>query len=125
MPDSRGMMSSAIRSKLLDSAVLALLVVVGASSADAQIVAFGASNVSGWNVAAAEAFPAQLQSMLREKGYGVKVTNAGIYGNTTTEMRNRMDSDIPEGTTIVILDTSGGVFNDKLKGISREQGDAD
>jgi hypothetical protein len=40
-------------------------------------------------------------------------------------MRNRMDSDIPEGTTIVILDTSGGNYNDGLKGISREQGDAD
>jgi acyl-CoA thioesterase-1 len=93
--------------------------------ARAQIVAFGASNVSGWNVAATEAFSAQLQAMLREKGYGVKVINAGIYGNTTTDMRNRMDADIPEGTTIVILDTSGGIFNDTLKGISREQGDAD
>ncbi len=63
--------------------------------------------------------------MLREKGYNVRVLNEGIYGNTTTDMRNRMDSDIPEGTTIVILDTSGGIYNDGLKGISREQGDAD
>jgi acyl-CoA thioesterase-1 len=119
------MMSSAIRSKLLDSAVLALLMVAGASSAHAQIVAFGASNVSGWNVAASEAFAAQLQAMLREKGYSVRVLNKGIYGNTTTDMRNRMDADIPEGTTIVILDTSGGIFNDSLKGISRERGNAD
>jgi hypothetical protein len=28
-------------------------------------------------------------------------------------MRNRMDSDIPEGTTIVILDTSGGIYDAK------------
>jgi len=95
------------------------------SCAHAQIVAFGASNISGWNVAASEAMPAQLQEMLHAKGYSVKVLNAGIYGNTTTDMRNRMDSDIPEGTTIVILDTSGGLFNNSLKGISREQGDAD
>jgi acyl-CoA thioesterase-1 len=93
--------------------------------AHAQIVAFGASNISGWNVAASQAIPAQLRAMLRAKGYSVRVINAGIYGNTTTEMRNRMDSDIPEGTTIVILDTSGGIYNDSLKGISREQGDAD
>ena len=118
-------MSSAFRSKLIESAVIALLMVGGASSADAQIVAFGASNVSGWNVAASEAFAAQLQAMLREKGYNVRVLNRGIYGNTTTDMRNRMDADIPEGTTVVILDTSGGIYNDSLKGISREQGDAD
>ncbi len=119
------MMLSAIRSKLFETTVLALLMVAGASSADAQIVAFGASNVSGWNVAASEAFAAQLQAMLRDKGYNVRVLNRGIYGNTTTDMRNRMDADIPEGTTIVILETSGGIYNDGLKGISREQGDAD
>jgi acyl-CoA thioesterase-1 len=94
-------------------------------SAHAQIVAFGASNVSGWNVAATETFTAQLRAMLRQKSYEVTVINAGIYGNTTTAMRNRMDKDIPVGTTIVILDTTGGLFNDRLKGVSREQGDAD
>lgn len=95
------------------------------SLAHAQIVAFGASNFSGWNVAASDAFPAQVQAMLREKGYTVKVRNAGIFGNTTTEMLNRVDSDIPAGTTVVILDTGGGTYNDSRKGISREQGDAD
>jgi acyl-CoA thioesterase-1 len=105
--------------------VLFILLMALCHPAHAQIVAFGASNVSGWNVAASEAFATQLQSMLREKGYSVRVLNRGIYGNTTTEMRNRMDTDIPDGTSIVILDTSGGIFNDKLKGISREQGDAD
>src|ERR1022692_1228169 len=106
-------------------AALALVLLGFCGPAHAQIVAFGASNVSGWNVAASEAFAAQLQAMLRAKGYTVKVTNAGIYGNTTTEMLNRVDSDIPEGTTIVILDTRGGLYNDTRKGISQEQGDAD
>jgi hypothetical protein len=36
-----------------------------------------------------------------------------------------MDSDIPEGTTIVILDTSGGSYNDNRLGVNREQGEAD
>jgi acyl-CoA thioesterase-1 len=105
-------------------ALVILLLGLGAT-AHAQIVAFGASNISGWNVAASEAIPAQLQSMLREKGYSVTVRNAGIYGNTTTQMRARMDSDIPQGTTIVILDTSGGAYNDNRLGVSREQGEAD
>jgi acyl-CoA thioesterase-1 len=103
--------------------VLALTMVSGA--AQAQIVAFGASNVSGWNVAATDAFPAQLQAMLRAQGYQVRVRNAGIYGNTTADMRKRMETDIPPGTTIVLLDTSGDLYNDATKGISRAQGEAD
>jgi acyl-CoA thioesterase-1 len=106
-------------------ALLAFVAMAFWSPAHAQIVAFGASNVSGWNVAASQAFPAQLQSMLRAKGYRVRVLNAGIYGNTSTDMRNRMEKDIPEGTTIVLLDTSGELYNDATKGISRAQGQAD
>jgi len=110
--------------KTLPALVIALLTLCG--QARAQIVAFGASNISGWNVAASEAMPAQLESMLRDKGYAsIKVRNAGIYGNTTADMRARMDRDIPEGTTIVILDTSGGLYNDAQKGIGRELGEAD
>ncbi len=105
--------------------VLTIFLMAFSHSARAQIVAFGASNVSGWNVAPSETFSLQLQAMLREKGYNVIVIKAGTYGNTTTDMRNCMDKDIPEGTTIVILDTTGGLYNDRLKGISREQGDAD
>jgi acyl-CoA thioesterase-1 len=104
---------------------LPLLLLGLGGTAFAQIVAFGASNISGWNVAASEAIPAQLQSMLRGKGYGVTVRNAGIYGNTTSQMRARMDSDIPEDTTIVILDSTGGQYNDTRLGISHEQGEAD
>jgi acyl-CoA thioesterase I len=104
---------------------LAILLLALGGRAYAQIVAFGASNISGWNVAASEAIPAQLQAMLRAKGYSVRVLNKGVYGNTTADMRARMDSDIPDGTEIVILDTSGGLYNDAQKGISREQGDAD
>jgi acyl-CoA thioesterase-1 len=118
-------MTNSRRWRVQNHSILVVLLVAFCRPTHAQIVAFGASNVSGWNVAASEAFAAQLQAMLREKGYNLRVLNKGIYGNTTTDMRNRMDADIPEGTTIVVLDTSGGIYNDGLKGISREQGDAD
>src|SRR3984957_14462808 len=98
-----------IRSRTLSGLAILLLALGG--RAHAQIVAFGASNISGWNVAASEAIPAQLQAMLRAKGYSVTVLNAGVYGNTTVDMRNRMNLDIPSGTTIVILDTSGELLN--------------
>lgn len=107
--------------------LLALILVLPAlcARAHAQIVAFGASNVAGKNVAAREAFPAQLRAMLREKGYTVSVLNAGISGDTTSEMRRRVDTDIPAGTALVILDSCGGYHNDEQNGISRDQGDAD
>ncbi len=105
--------------------VLAVLLLVLSSRAHGQVVAFGASNISGWNVGQSEAIPAQLQAMLREKGYTVRVLNKGIYGNTTTEMLARADRDIPVGTSVVILDVSGGLYNDVRNGISRAQGEAD
>jgi acyl-CoA thioesterase-1 len=105
-------------------ALLAMALLALTGRAHGQIVALGANNFSGWNVAAAAAIPAQLQLMLRAKGYGVMVRNAGIYANTTADMRARMDRDIPAGTRIVVLDTSGGLYNDTLKGISRAQGTA-
>lgn len=93
-------------------------------SAHAQVVAFGAGNISGWNVAATQVMPAQLQSMLNANGYAVRVLNAGIHDNTTTDMRNRLDQDVPPGTKIVILDMTGGIYNDPIKGISPQQGKA-
>ena len=39
-----------------------------ALAARAQIVAFGASNISGWNLPAADAVSAQLRGMLKDKG---------------------------------------------------------
>jgi lysophospholipase L1-like esterase len=52
------------------------------------------------------------------------VVNAGVGGNTTADLLKRVDTDIPQGTKIVILDTIGGIFNDAKEGISRQQGDA-
>ena len=105
--------------------VLGLVLPAFGSAAQAQIVAFGASNISGWNVAATQALPAQLEALLRQGGYTARVVNAGVFGNTTADMLARLDTDIPAGTKIVVLDTSGGLYNDLNKGISRQQGDSD
>jgi acyl-CoA thioesterase I len=96
-----------------------------AAAAHAQIVAFGASNISGWNLPASEAVSAQLRGLLKARGYLVRVVNAGAFGNTTQQMLARMDTDVPDGTTIVILDVSGGLYNDAQNGLSRQAGEAD
>ncbi|MEJ0007130.1 MAG: hypothetical protein WDM77_12400 [Steroidobacteraceae bacterium] len=101
---------------------LAILLLQFGARAHAQIIAFGAGNIAGWNVAASDAIPAQLQTMLQATGYRATVLNAGVPGNTTADMRARVDRDIPAGTTIVVLDTSEGLYNDTQKGISRQQG---
>src|SRR5437762_13228943 len=78
-----------------------------ADTARAQIVAIGASNVAGRGVGSSHAWPAQLEGMLAAKGRNVRVTNAGISGDTNAGMLARLDSAVPEGTKIVLLDQIG------------------
>jgi acyl-CoA thioesterase I len=82
-----------------------------------NIVAIGASNTSGFGVGAQDAYPAQLQVLLRKKGIPAKVTNAGVLGDTTTGMLRRLDNATPKGTNIVILQPGG---NDLRFGFSKE-----
>jgi acyl-CoA thioesterase-1 len=74
-----------------------------AATAEAQIVALGASNTRGMGVAFEAAYPAQLEAILRAKGYRGGVLNAGISGDTTTGMLARLDSAVPPDTRVVIL----------------------
>jgi acyl-CoA thioesterase I len=74
-----------------------------ANPAFAQIVALGASNTQGKGVSPSEAWPARLEAMLQAKGRSVHVTNAGISGDTTGGELARLDSSVPDGTRIVIL----------------------
>jgi len=85
--------------------------VVDAEAASIDIVALGASQTAGrgngrhsGGVSPEQAFPAQLESMLRARGYDARVTNAGIAGDTTDGMLARLDSiSVPAGTKLVIL----------------------
>jgi acyl-CoA thioesterase-1 len=92
---------------------MAALMLCLAVPAHAQIVALGASNTAGRGVGASEAFPAQLEAMLRANGRNMHVANAGISGDTTAGMLARLSSDVPAGTKIVILQFGG---NDARKG---------
>lgn len=99
-----------------------------ASKADAQqvsIVALGASNTYGkgrgktpGGVEPGRAYPAQLQAMLKAKGIDARVRNAGVPGDTTGGMLARLNSAVPSGTQVVILQPGG---NDERRGIGAGQ----
>ena len=89
MRSNKGALSLA-RRKLYAAAFVALAALgVGAAQA-AEVVALGASNTYGQGVARGEDFPAQLEKILRAKGLGVTVANAGVSGDTTAGMLARL-----------------------------------
>jgi acyl-CoA thioesterase I len=79
----------------------------------ATVVALGASNTYGKGVARNQAFPAQLEAILRAKGLNWHVVNAGINGDTTEGMLRRLNRAVPNSTNAVILQPGG---NDRRKG---------
>jgi acyl-CoA thioesterase I len=99
-------------SRILQVAAFISIFVTG--SATAQVVALGASNTEGHGVGSSESYPAQLQAMLQAHGSRLRVTNAGISGDTTSGMLARLSSVVPEGTKIVIVQFGG---NDSRQGI--------
>jgi acyl-CoA thioesterase-1 len=94
---------------------------VWVGSSHAQIVALGASVVQGYGVSSGEAFPQQLEAMLRAKGKQYSVSNQGVFGDTTTGVLGRLDSAVPQGTRIVILLIGG---NDVRRGATVGQAKA-
>src|SRR5262249_62044821 len=85
-------------------ALVGAMINIGFGPADAAtIVALGASNTYGKGVSRSEAYPAQLEALLRARGYNARVVNAGISGDTTGGMLGRLDGAGPGGTGLVLL----------------------
>lgn len=79
-----------------------------------RIVAFGDSLTAGYMLAQSDAFPAQLERRLRERGANVQILNAGVSGDTTAGGLARVDWSIPDGTDAVIVELGA---NDALRGL--------
>jgi acyl-CoA thioesterase-1 len=102
------MMGEGLMAKLLHNfwpLLFTLFVAPAAAHArPVAIVAFGDSATSGWLVPRDKAYPAQLQNLLRKKGYDVTVTNAGVPGDTTMSALRRFDAAIAPGTDIALVE---------------------
>jgi acyl-CoA thioesterase I len=103
-------------------ASLALLLCVVANSAveAAEVVALGASNTFGRGrgstpdgVSPGQAYPAQLERLLRSQGCKVSVKNAGVAGDTTGQMLARLPGALDKDTRVLILQPGG---NDQRRG---------
>jgi acyl-CoA thioesterase-1 len=99
------------------AAIIALAAVQGicggAHAQSVKIVALGASTTNGMGVGRGAAFPAQLEALLRARGIHASVLNEGINGDTSRGMLGRLDSAVPSGTNIVILQKVPGNDNRK------------
>jgi acyl-CoA thioesterase-1 len=78
------------------------------------VVGFGDSLMSGFQLPIQDSFTAQLEKALKDKGFNVTITNAGVAGETTTDGVSRLDWSVPQGTDLVILEFGA---NDALRGI--------
>ncbi len=85
-----------------------------AADAPVNMVVLGDSLSAGYNLAAADAFPAKLAKALEAKGIAVTMTNAGVSGDTASGGLGRVDWSVPPGTEAVILELGA---NDALRGI--------
>ncbi len=83
-----------------------------------SLVGLGDSLMAGYELPAEEAFPAQLEKALRDKGLDVRITNAGVSGDTSADGLARLDWSVPDGTDGVILEFGA---NDALRGLSPEE----
>ena len=83
-----------------------------------HVLAFGDSLFAGYNVGDRESYPAQLEAALRGQGLNVRVTNAGVSGDTSAAGLQRiafvLDS-LPTPPDLAIVELGG---NDLLRGIS-------
>ena len=93
-----------------------LLLAAQAKAETVRIVVLGASNAAGSAVGSAAAWPAQLETMLRAKGYDVNVSVRAARGATSDQIVGQAAS-IPQGTRVVVFDVGGG--NDRDRGVSR------
>ncbi len=78
-----------------------------------RIIAFGDSLSAGFDLSAADAFPAQLERRLRADHFEVSVVNASVSGDTTSGGLERLDFALGDGADLVILELGA---NDMLRG---------
>jgi acyl-CoA thioesterase-1 len=79
-----------------------------------EVLAFGDSLTAGLGLSTSEAFPARLAARLKDEGIDIRMVNAGVSGDTTTDGLARLDWALTDKPDFVILALGA---NDALRGI--------
>ncbi len=79
-----------------------------------HILAFGDSLTAGYNLPPSKSFAAQLEQRLLEQGARVRITNAGLSGDTSSGGRDRLAWSLEDKPDLVILELGA---NDGLRGL--------
>jgi len=87
-------------------------------TAQDTIVVLGDSNTGGFGVGPQDSYPARLANKLQGYGRPVQVVNAGVFGDTLGGMASRVDTSVPFGTKLVIVQ---GGYNDLKRGVPAEE----
>jgi acyl-CoA thioesterase I len=98
---------------LIVAAALALGAAPVRAAEPLEVVALGDSLTAGYGVSAENAFPAKLGTALEKLGVAVRITNAGVSGDTAADGLARLDWSVPDGTDAVLLELGA---NDMLRG---------
>ena len=81
------------------------------------LVCFGDSLTAGHGTDPGQSYPDFLQKDLDDSGYGFRVVNEGISGNTTKDGLNRIDRVVALHPALVVVEFGG---NDGLRGLRIE-----
>jgi acyl-CoA thioesterase-1 len=114
MPSNGRLLNMVLRVLLCNWLLAAMAVASAAPVQPMRIVVLGDSLVAGFQLRAADAFPAQLERALKARGHDVEIINAGVSGDTTAGGLERLKWAVPEATDAVILELGA---NDALRGL--------
>jgi lysophospholipase L1-like esterase len=71
------------------------------------VLCLGDSHTYGAGVTAAEAYPAQLEALLRARGYRVNVVNLGVPGMNTSEIRRALPGWLKRFSPVAVIVLAG------------------
>ena len=79
-----------------------------------RIVFLGDSLTAGYGLQRSESVPSLIQARLDAEGYGYRVVNAGVSGDTTAGGRSRLDYSLAGDVEVLVLELGA---NDGLRGL--------
>lgn len=110
----RHVMHAAVCSVALVCGIVIAPALAETAAKPVKVVALGDSLTAGLGLPLSEGFVPRLQAALAGKGLAAEVINAGVSGDTASDVLARLDWSVPEDADAVILEIGA---NDMLRGI--------